>query len=101
MYFVLYTYNSFLAYNGHTLSYTCSVQDSYICAMFEYSYAYILRDVAMSATLNYMYLHLKCQAIGQAMQSRLSVSRQLRDENGCGRAVIIHYPLLFCVKSLV
>ena len=33
------------------------------------------------------------------MQSRLSVSRQLRDENGCGRAVIIDYSLLFCVKK--
>ena len=30
------------------------------------------------------------------MQSRLSVSRQLHDENGCGAGG--HYSLLFCVK---
>ena len=35
----------------------------------------------------------------KAMQSRLPVSRQLHDENGCGREVIIHYSLLFCMKS--
>ena len=31
------------------------------------------------------------KAEDKAMKSRLSVSRQLRDENGCGRAVISHY----------
>ena len=34
------------------------------------------------------------------MQSRLSVSRQLRDENGCGRAVIIDYSfIILCEKK--
>ena len=44
-------------------------------------------------------LLLRPRKVDKAMQSRLPVSRQVHDENGCGQEVIIHYLLIFCVKS--